>query len=109
MSKRHELFFRKSKKIISTCSIPTRQPKLCDSDHNITAPRAKTEEGVTKYKEQLSTLLLEIRMTWGSSPSTSTSIIFLLLSSTYTAVNISPSVRAAARNSLKELHKLKRF
>jgi hypothetical protein len=97
-----------------------------DNEHNISAPCAKnirfrtmwTEEGMAEYKEQLSTLLPEIRQTWGSSPSTSN--ISLLLSSTYTAMNmiskstnkfyltadtpkptntVSPSVRAAARNS----------
>ena len=132
----HPLMFSHHDIIISTCSIPTQQPQPSDNEQNITAPRSEnnrfrtvwTDEGVAEYKEQLSPLLPEIRKTWGSSPSTSN--ISLLLSSTYMAMNmiskstnkcymtadtpnpkntVSPSVRAAAKNSLKELHKLKRL
>jgi hypothetical protein len=122
----HPIMFSHHDLVISTCSIPTQQHQASDNEQNISAPCAKnirfrtmwTEEGMAEYKKQLITLLLEIRQTWGSSPSTSN--ITLLLSSTYTAMNmiskstnkfyltadtrkpknaVSPSVRAAARNS----------
>jgi hypothetical protein len=133
---KHPLMFSHHDLIISTCSIPTQQPQVIDNEGNISAPRTEnirfrtiwTEEGVAEYKEQLGPLLTEIRQTWGSSPSISN--ISLLLSSTYTAMNmiskssnkcyntadspkpkdtLSTSVRAAARNSLNELHQLKRL
>ena len=133
---RHPLMFSHHDLIISKCNIPTQQCQPHDSQHNIIAPRVQnnrfrtkwTEEGMAEYKEQLNTILPEIRQTWGSTGSISN--MSLLLSSTYSAMNIiskgtnkcimtadtlkhkhkvSPSVRAAANKSLKELQNLRKL
>ena len=133
---RHPLMFSHHDLIISKCNIPTQQCQPHDSQHNIIAPRVQnnrfrtkwTEEGMAEYKEQLNTILPEIRQTWGSTGSISN--MSLLLSSTYSAMNIiskgtnkcimtadtlkpkhkvSPSVRVAANKSLKELQNLRKL
>ena len=133
---KHPLMFSHHDLIISKFSVPTQQYQPSESEHNITAPRVEnsrfrtvwTEESVAEYKELLSLLLPHIRQTWGSTDSKVT--ISLLLSSTYTAMNmisreackctmmadspkpkqtVSPSVCAAARKSWKNLHNLRKL
>ena len=129
MSSHHDL-------IVSACTIPPHQYQRQDSSKNITAPRISndrfktnwSDEGVAEYIQLLTPLLPQIRDTWGSSGSNGT--ISLLLSSTYSAMNlvakatnkinvlsakhklkpnIPPSVSAAAKASMKELQNLKRL
>jgi hypothetical protein len=117
--------------LVSTCSIP---PLQHDMSNNVIAPRIPnvrfttkwSEEGVTEYSQVVTSLLPQIKDTWGSTLSTAN--ISHLLSTTFAAMNLAAqatnkvtmlgnkykkkhmsntSATAAAMASLQELHHLR--
>ena len=118
------------------CSVPALQQKQHDVSNNITAPRVPnnrfatqwTNEGMSEYNQLASSLLSPIREVWGSTQSNAN--ISLLLSTTYTAMNMAakatnrvimlgeehnvkaktnPDVSAAAKLSLQELNNVRQL
>ena len=122
--------------IVSTCTILPQHYQHPDVSKNVTAPRVAndrfktkwSDEGVAEYIQLLTPLLPQIRETWISSDSNEN--ISLLLSSTYSAMNlvskatnkvnllsaehkakpsIAPTISAAAKSSMNDLQNLKRL
>ena len=116
--------------LVSNCFVPQIPPEVTDMSKHIIAPRIPNErfstkwceDGVAEYRTAVAPLLSQIQAIWGSEPSSS--CISLLLSTTYSAMNLGakatnkvvmmsktfkqkptvpiPSIAEAAASSLKD-------
>ena len=130
------LMFSHHDLIVSNCFVPQSHTETIDMSKHITAPRIPNErfstkwceEGVAEYQAAVAPLLPQIQELWGSEPSSSS--ISLLLSTTYTAMNLgakatnkvvmmskkfkskptvpNPSIKAAAASSKNDLLHLRK-
>ena len=129
---KHPLMFSHHDLLVSSCSLPPIPKVTHDTSDNITAPkvpnlRFKTkwsDEGIIEYSNILSSLLQQIRETWGNMHHNNSSIS-MLLSTTFSAMSIAakstnkvtmlgdkmtakPKKNVDAQNEAKKSFKLRR-